>query len=317
MSTSTPAATRRSSPAASTGPRSTPARQPTRQVFQLHPNGWKFDTGHIAKLELLPADQPYGRNSNGQLPVTVSNLELRLPVLEQPGAQGGLVADPAPKVVPPGYQLSGDYVEPGYPRPKGATPFRVPLVPAYAQCTGGNRQHGPPLSFASCNPPQQTSGQLTVGTNDANGEAANSVGAVRFDVVVGNPATQQSEADVQMGVSMTDVRRKADLLDYAGQLQLNTALRITDRNNGTSETEAGTFETTLALTVPCVATGSATTGGTCSLSSSFNAIVPGAVVERDRAIWQLGQVQVLDGGPDGVASTTPNTVFARQGIFVP
>ena len=77
--------------------------------------------------------------------------------------------NPAPKVVPTGYQLSPDYVAAGYPRPKGATPFRVPLVPAYAQCTGGNRQHGPPLAFSSCNPPQQTSSQLTVGTPDANG----------------------------------------------------------------------------------------------------------------------------------------------------
>lgn len=67
----------------------------------------------------------------------------------------------------------------------------------------------------------------------------------------------------------------------------------------------------------CVATASATVGGSCSLTSSFNALVPGGVVERDRAIWQLGQVEVLDGGADGVASTTPNTVFARQGIFVP
>ena len=41
-------------------------RPATRQVFQLHPNGWKFAEGHVAKLELLPADQPYGRNSNGQ-----------------------------------------------------------------------------------------------------------------------------------------------------------------------------------------------------------------------------------------------------------
>ena len=41
----------------------------THQVFQLHPNGWKFQAGHVAKLELLPADQPYGRNSNGQAPV--------------------------------------------------------------------------------------------------------------------------------------------------------------------------------------------------------------------------------------------------------
>ena len=29
------------------------------------------------------------------------------------------------------------------------------------------------------------------------------------------------------------------------------------------------------------------------------------------------QVEVFDGGADGLASTNPNTVFARQGIFVP
>ncbi len=80
----------------------------TQQVFQLHPNGWKFAEGHVAKLELLPADQPYGRNSNGQLTVTVSSLELRLPVIEPPGC--GLVKDPAPKVVPTGYALAPDFV---------------------------------------------------------------------------------------------------------------------------------------------------------------------------------------------------------------
>jgi hypothetical protein len=37
-----------------------------------------------------------------------------------------------------------------------------------------------------------------------------------------------------------------------------------------------------------------------------------------RAIWELGQVQVLDGGADGLASTPgDNTVFERQGVFVP
>ncbi len=83
----------------------------TRQVFQLHPNGWKFAAGHVAKLELLPADQPYGRNSNGQATITVANLELRLPVLEPPGC--GLVQDPAAKIVPAGYALAADWVADG------------------------------------------------------------------------------------------------------------------------------------------------------------------------------------------------------------
>jgi hypothetical protein len=36
-----------------------------------------------------------------------------------------------------------------------------------------------------------------------------------------------------------------------------------------------------------------------------------------RTIWQLQQTEVLDGGPDGLASTADNTVFARPGVFVP
>ncbi|HLM31789.1 MAG TPA: hypothetical protein VK326_09035, partial [Solirubrobacterales bacterium] len=75
--------------------------------FQLHPNAWRFEAGHVPKLELLPADAPYGRSSNGQQPIGVSNLELRLPVLEQPGT--GPVTAPAPKVVPDGYELAPDY----------------------------------------------------------------------------------------------------------------------------------------------------------------------------------------------------------------
>jgi hypothetical protein len=66
-----------------------------RQVFQLHPNAWKFEDSHVAKLELLGNDAPYGRASNGQGPVDVSNLELRLPTLEKFG-------EPAPSIIPEG-----------------------------------------------------------------------------------------------------------------------------------------------------------------------------------------------------------------------
>jgi hypothetical protein len=88
---------------------------PQRQVFQLHPAGWHFATGHVAKLELLPKDNGpglvggYGRASNNQQPVKVKNLELRLPVREKPGALRGLVKAAKPKFVPKGYGLAADF----------------------------------------------------------------------------------------------------------------------------------------------------------------------------------------------------------------
>jgi fermentation-respiration switch protein FrsA (DUF1100 family) len=78
-----------------------------RQVFQLHPSGWHFAEGHVPKLEILTSDAPYGRVSNGQTPVTVSNLELRLPTAEKPN--GGVISKPAAKVVPRGRELYRDY----------------------------------------------------------------------------------------------------------------------------------------------------------------------------------------------------------------
>jgi hypothetical protein len=80
-----------------------------RIVFQLHPNGYHFAAGHIPKLELMPDDFPYSRRTNGQLPVTVSNLEMRLPVREQPGTAGAQT--PRPKVLPAGYHLAPDYID--------------------------------------------------------------------------------------------------------------------------------------------------------------------------------------------------------------
>ena len=76
-------------------------------------------------------------------------------------------------------------------------------------------------------------------------------------------------------------------------------------------------DTTFAWTVPCTATPDTTVGSTCAVTTSADAVTPGVVKEGLRSLWQLGQVQVFDGGSDGVASTTPNTLFAVQGLFVP
>jgi hypothetical protein len=81
---------------------------PGRQVFQLHPNGWRFERGHVAKLQLLGRDAPYARTSNGEFSVEVSNLELRLPVRE---AAGRDIASPAAPFVPPGHRLAPGHSE--------------------------------------------------------------------------------------------------------------------------------------------------------------------------------------------------------------
>jgi dienelactone hydrolase len=59
-----------------------------RQTFQISANAYHFAAGHIPQLELLGRDAPFLRPSNGVFSIAVSNLELRLPVHEVPGARG-------------------------------------------------------------------------------------------------------------------------------------------------------------------------------------------------------------------------------------
>lgn len=214
-----------------------------------------------------------------------------------------------------------------YARPKGATPLRVALVPAFAQCASPNRTHGPPLAFGSCSPPSRASAHLTVGTPDANGTAANSQGFVRYEVIAGTPGPPD-DSDVAITASISDVRcdgapttcgaaNAAAGPDYAGELRMEAALRITDRFTGAGTEPGTTVDDVVAFTMPCLATTSTAVGASCSVTTSANALTPGMVLDRKRAIWALGRVSVLDGGADGAAATAPNTLFASQGIFIP
>jgi hypothetical protein len=206
----------------------------------------------------------------------------------------------------------------GYPRPKGASPTRVALVPAFAACTAPNSTHGAPLSFASCNPPVQSSQLLTIGSPDVNGTQSNAAGFVRLIVVAGNSSTQQNEADVKLISSMSDVRNTGTLTDYTGELQEALTIRLTDKLNGAGATDTGTLQDfTYKFAIPCTGTPATTIGSTCSINTTANAVTPGAALEAGRSIWQLDQVKMFDGGTDGVASTDPNTLFAVQGLFAP
>jgi hypothetical protein len=71
-------------------------------------------------------------------------------------------------------------------------------------------------------------------------------------------------------------------------------------------------------TVPCAATADPAIGAQCVLATTANALIPGSVGEGQRAIWEMGSVRVDDGGSDGLAATTTdNTPFLDQGIFIP
>ena len=207
----------------------------------------------------------------------------------------------------------------GYPRPRSGTPLKVAFVPAYDECTSPNRTHGPPLASPSCNPHSLSSPYLTVGTPDANGLAANMAANLTFKVLVGDPGTPADEADVEIRTSITDVRLRSNNQDYLGELQGAVVLRITDRGNGPGQNEIATVsDLPFTFAIPCSGTsGSTNIGSTCAVTTTADAILPGTVTESKRSIWQMADVRVSDGGPDGQASTPDNSPYLRQGLFVP
>lgn len=206
-----------------------------------------------------------------------------------------------------------------YPRPRGATPLRVSLVPAYQQCTAGTRAHGAPLSYPSCLQPTQVSGQLTLGTADANGKQSNSLDSVTLKAVPGDIATAADEADTRITTSITDVRRKSNLSDYTGEVQTVLSVRLTDHTTTANGDEPQTTQDfPFRVTVPCTPTASTTVGSSCLLVTTADTVMPGTVPESKRSLWALDRVQVYDGGSDGLAATTgDNTLFMDQGLFVP
>jgi hypothetical protein len=210
-------------------------------------------------------------------------------------------------------------------RPKGATPFRAPMVPAFKACATPNRTHGTPLAFPSCNPPVQASNFLTIGSPDANGAGANASSFVLLNVKSTSPE------DVLITSSGTDVRclpataaavcnspNAADGPDYSGQVQGNAMIRISDHYNGPTLTEAATVvDIPFPVNANCTNTTATNIGGTCSVATSANAVVPGSVKDTQRGVVEIQQLQISDGGADGLVSTADNTLYAVQGIFIP
>ena len=146
-------------------------------------------------------------------------------------------------------------------------------------------------------------------------------GSVRFVLLAEPEPTDPNngdQSDVGVNVAIADVRNKSDLTDYDGELGLEAPLRITDHDNGAGQfTSATVTELGLSLHGPLRPQPRDQHRRHLHARHHLRGPGPGAVKEFKRAIWQLGQVRVLDGGADGLVSTGPNTVFAVQGIFAP
>ena len=211
-----------------------------------------------------------------------------------------------------------------HPRPKGATPIRVSLVPAFKQCTSPNRTHGAPLAFPSCTPPVEESNHLTIGTPDANGAGAKSIGHSLLRVLNSTPH------EVSITGSISDVRCKPGTAasvcgganaaagpDYSGQLQLDAMVRISDHDNGPDRNEPATVQDIpLIAQLSCVNTPDTSIGGQCNVPppTCLGCFPP---PDGYRAVIGITQVRIFDGGPDGQVATSGNTLFMKQGFYIP
>jgi hypothetical protein len=101
-------------------------------------------------------------------------------------------------------------------------------------------------------------------------------------------------------------------------------VRITHLLNGALP--AGTMQSfSIRAPLTCATTPDPDAGSTCAVATTMDSLIPGAIAEGARSIWQLADINVYDPGPNGsgYANCPPTcgngdeAVFMRQGVFVP
>ena len=71
------------------------------------------------------------------------------------------------------------------------------------------------------------------------------------------------------------------------------------------------------MPINCTVTADPTVGSGCSVQTTFNTLVPGAAASGNRAIWEIGQLQIFDRGADDAPGSADDRLFAVQGVFIP
>ena len=216
-----------------------------------------------------------------------------------------------------------DLIPGGYPRPRGASPLRVPLAPAYKTCAAPNSVHGAgyprvrPAIPPSRSRATSRSGRRTRRAARERGRLGDVRGRERRFLDGPERGRRSYHGDPYRETM------KSDLSDYTAapaptptsHNRTSTTVRALYRSR--SATPPPPLTSSFPVTIPCSATGPTTVGSSCSVATTANAVLAGVVGESRRTIWQLDRIQVFDGGADEVASTGDNALFKTQAVFVP
>jgi Tol biopolymer transport system component len=225
----------------------------------------------------------------------------------------------------PDWQPLSGFSRPNFDAPKSSGWLQFSMVPdsrqtiSSTQCQsrgGATSMHGAPLALLSCNPPAPTAGALArLGPK--------AVGQVMWTAVAGNPATVADEADVAVNVSVSDVRNSTLTSDYdpspsGTDVTLMTRWRITDNFNGLSGSDAATTsDFDYAVPIACAATPDPTLGSDCTLASSVDSQLPGAIKEGKHMLIPMFRARLNDAGADTVAGNADDRRFSMSGFYVP
>jgi hypothetical protein len=253
----------------------------------------------------------------------------------------------------------------------GALTQQTSLVQAMNVCPAGvgDKTHGAPLAVKSCSaahptdPMKPQSARLRIGpqSKPINGLTTAAVIQVFCKAPSAGPPPCSDAAgdqeDVRLKgaaqdircVNSTSVTNKCSPAnsnggpDYTGQVVSTAQIRITDNFNGTTAAGGTTHATVqdlpFSVGVQCVATASTTIGSNCSVNTTADTVVPGAVggggvvKEGKKASVGIEQIQEFDTGSDGVGVDNPlnpghcppscvvdpanDKMFLYEGIFIP
>ena len=216
----------------------------------------------------------------------------------------------------------------GYPRPQAATPIFAPLVVAYNPCTSSNRVHAPPLNSGVVQP---AGAQLERADGGVARREHVPPQLQRLDPLEGDPrGPEHRRGRGRRGHRHRhpDVRNNPGNTDYVGKRARNQPAA----DNRQEEQRRGEPRTGDRADLPartCRSTAQRWRGvkrRRLHPPRTVDALIPGAVVERRAPIWELGQFEVKDAGPNGTGygARLPAHLrrrrrepFLRQGVFVP